>query len=196
MKNPFSFRPFALSVVSALLWSNLATCSDPASEGKTDWSKFTNVNSVTAEVRAVDGDRVTLRVYWTEAKATPSNSGGRSSSRSSRNRGRNSSPLQRMIQQARSRQPHIQLHEEHHDYHIASFNDTKVSGVKAVDGSPATTASLVPGMVVSAQIVRDKSVPLTGVTEADFRLKPLHVTGRNPNYKPDSGSSGKPAKKK
>ena len=194
MTTPFPLRRCMVSVAWALLGVNLAVGADPASDVKTDWSKFVAVNTITAEVRAVDADSVTLRVYWTEATASSSGSRGRSSSRSSRG-GRNSNPLQRMIQQARSRQPNVKLHQEHHDYDVTFFADTKVTGIKGMSG-PATPANLEPGMVVSALLIRDKSIPLKNMTEADFRAKSLHVTGRNPNYSPDSSSSSKPGKKK
>lgn len=181
---------------------------------KTDWSQFAAVNTITAEVRKVNGGTVTLRVYYMEAEVVK-NPGGNKNNNNNNNRNRNrnnnrngkngkngnqQNPLQRLMQQAQSNQQRVQYHQEHHDYDVAFFADTKVTGKVPASADengkamPATPASLTAGMVVQAALVRDKKIALQNFTEKDLTARSIAVLGTNPNFKEDSDKP--PAKKK
>ena len=221
-------RSFPAGLIAALAigfvsMSGRGFAADTVPTDKTDWSKFTTVSTITAEVRAVDGDSVTLRVYWmAHGAANTGNNNGTGNQANNNNNNNNKvntnnnnnnnrrpslyhssrngrssyNPLQQMISMARSQQSRTQTHQEHHDYDVGYFADTKVTGVKSTDGVPATVASLTPGTVVSAMLVHDKAIALKDMKDSDLRVRSIQSLGHNPNFKDDSGNAKAPAKKK
>jgi hypothetical protein len=197
-----------LAVGFALTGGSLRAA-DPVTTGeKTDWSKFVTVSTITAEVRSVDGDSVKLRVYWMAHGSGGNGNGNGNNNNNNRNNNNNNrrpslyhhsrngrqqyNPLQRMVQMARSQQQNV--HQEHHDYDVGYFADTRVTGVKGTDGAPATVASLTPGTVVNAFLVHDRSIALKDMKDSDLRVRSIASLGHNPHYKADA--SNNPPKKK
>jgi hypothetical protein len=181
-----------------------------------DFAGYAWVSKFTAEVVKADENKVTMRVYWEHAVATGNgNRNGRGGRPSLHNSGRNHhSPFH-------VRMPHLQLKWEHHDYEVPYVAESLVrtrtlppklgpDGKKGYYsaaeqkrlslpiGAPyfeATKADLVPGTVIEAQIIRDKTIPLAKVTEKDMKLKYAVILRHDPNP-PKDIASGSAEKKK
>ena len=164
-----------------------------------EFAGYAWVSKFTAEVVKADESKVTMRVYWEHLVTTGNNGGGRSSLHG--NHGRNHhSPF--MI-----RRPNMQVKWEHHDYEVpyvaeslvrtktlppkigtdgkrGYYSATEQESLTMPQGAPAfqaLKADLVPGTIIEAHIIRDKSVAANKVTDADMRLKYAVILRQDPN---------------
>lgn len=206
MSSSHSLRLLALGLLTL---GSVALAADNAS--KTDWSQYVPFSTITAEVRQVDNNSVTVRVYWTEAEVVRKDNDRDNDKNKNRNKNNNNrnnkngknnnrnqpNPLQRLIQQARNNQQRIEYHQEHHDYDLKYMADTSVTGKVATSPDekgkpmPATPMDLRPGMVVIVSIVRDKDIPAQEVKEKHLVARGITVVGMNPNYKRDPSDTPK-----
>jgi hypothetical protein len=164
-----------------------------------EFAGYAWVSKFTAEVVKADESKVTMRVYWEHLVTSKSgNRGGRPSLHgSSRN---HHSPF--MI-----RRPNVQVKWEHHDYVVPYVAESLVrtktlppkigpDGKKGYCssneqealslplGAPAfqaTKADLVPGTIIEAHIIRDKTIAANKITDADMRLKYAVILRHDPN---------------
>lgn len=176
-----------------------------ADPNKTEWSKFAPVSTITAEVRSVDGNSVKLRVYWMARgnnNGTTTGNGNNNRNRrpslyhSSRNGRGQHNPLAMAMHHHNGQSS---VHQEHHDYDVGYFPDTRVTGIKGTEGTPPTPSSLTPGTIVSAHLVHDRAIAMKNVQDTDLKVQSIAVLGHNPTYKADDGKAGgakKNAKKK
>jgi hypothetical protein len=66
----------------------------------------------------------------------------------------------------------------------------------SVPGYIASKGDLTPGTVVEAYVVRDKTIPMAKLTEADLRLKYVVIIGHDPNPPADITNPKTPTTKK
>jgi hypothetical protein len=176
---------------------------------KPDFSGYTFHSLITAEVVKADENKVTLRVFWAHVESKGSR-GGRPSLHSGRS---HHSPFA-------VRRPNVKIKWEHHDYAVPYVLDSLVrtktlppkfdsdgkrgfysakeqadlSAPIGVPGFQAAKGDLVPGTIIEAHLIRDKSIPQAKATDADVRIKYAVILRHDPNP-PKDIAQPTPAKK-
>jgi hypothetical protein len=161
-----------------------------------DWSGYTRVSQVTAEVVKADDSSVTLRLYMLAPNK------GRATRPQLHHNTNYLNPLTRRSSNGQ------QLRWVHHDYTVpyapeglarvqtlptktddngkkTPYTQKELEDLKAPLGAPGYSlakSDLTPGSIVEVIIVRDKTIAADKVTEGDLRIKYATVTGKDPNF--------------
>lgn len=164
-----------------------------------DFTGYQWVTLMTAEVVKADDSKVTMRVFWQHVTTTNGNKGARPSLHGNHGRSHHS-PFA-------TRRPNTQVKWEHHDYEVPFLAESLVRNKQlppkigpdgkrgyysakeqddlqvpyAVPGFQATKADLVPGTIIEAHIVRDKTIPANKVADGDMRIKYAVILRHDPN---------------
>lgn len=180
-----------------------------------EFSGYAWVSRFEAEVVKADENKVTFRIYWEHAVANNNRNGNRGRP-SLHGTGRNHhSPFA-------TRRPNVQIKWEHHDYEVPYVAESLVrtkalppkvgpdgkrgyysaseqdalSQPLGAPGFQAAKADLVPGTIIEAHIIRDKTIPANKVTDADMRLKYAVILRHDPNPPKDIANPSSAAPKK
>jgi hypothetical protein len=176
-----------------------------------DFAGYQWVTMLTTEVVKADDSKATVRVYW--AHAVGGKGGGRGG-RSGLGSGRgHHSPFA-------VRRPNVKIKWEHHDYTIPYHADglartkqlppkigsdgkrgfysakeqDELSAPIGAPGFQAGKADIVPGTIIEAHIIRDRTIAASKLTDSDMRLKYAVILRHDPNPPKDIASPS-PSKK-
>jgi hypothetical protein len=177
-----------------------------------DFSGYTFVTKVTGEVVNSTEKNLKIRIYWQTANVVnPTNRNPRPSLYANHGRTHHNPYA--------TRQPHLQLKWEHHDYDIPylpeslvrtkhlpaklgadgkkiAYSESELDALKvpySVPGYQASKTDLTPGTVVELSVIRDKSIPTSSVTDKDMRVRYAVIIGQDPHPPKDLVAS--PGKK-
>lgn len=173
---------------------------------------YIHVATVHAEVVRASDSSVTIRTFYLAPKTTKG--------RNTQSRPHiYSSNGHTMIHPSNRRNPGTKV--VHHDYTLdfhpeglvriktlpkktdadgkkVDYTTKELQDLKEPAGFPSymgSKADLVPGAIVDAYVIRDRTIPAAKVTQADMKIKWIKVTGMDPNAAKNLADV-KPAKKK
>ncbi len=196
----FSFALLALQPETAVGEEKAAKPEEKVAAPKAPgFAGYQWVTMMTGEVVKADDSKVTVRVFWQQLVANGNNRGSRPSLHGNHGRSHHS-PFA-------TRRTNTQLKWEHHDYDLPYVADSLVRNKTlppktnpdgkrgfysakeqddlklpyAAPGYQAIRSDLVPGTIIEAHIIRDRSIPANKVVDGDLRIKYAVVLRHDPN---------------